>query len=237
MKKLFLFTVLIASAILSSYAQGNAQDYNKLINLKRYEKDNAELPPPAENEQRVVFIGNSITEGWVRLRPEFFTSNNYIGRGISGQTSPQLLSRFRQDVINLKPVAVVINIGTNDIAENTGEYDADFTLGNIRSMVELAKANGITAILSSVTPAAKYAWRPNIQNVVEKIARLNETIKAYSKESGVVYIDYFSDLADENNALKPDYGSDGVHPNAKAYEIMEQKAKAAIAKTLTPTRR
>lgn len=234
MKKLFLFTFLLSLTVTYSNAQGNAKNYNELINLKRYEKDNAELPPPADNEKRVVFIGNSITEGWVRLRPEFFTSNHYIGRGISGQTSSQLLSRFRQDVINLKPFAVVINIGTNDIAENTGAYDADFTLGNIKSMAELAKANGIKVILSSVTPAARYVWRPTLKNVVEKIAALNEGIKAYSLEIEAAYIDYFSDLADEYNALHPKYGNDGVHPNAEAYEIMERKAKTTID-TLTGT--
>ena len=139
-----------------------AQEFNKLINLDRYAEANAALPAPAKGEKRVVFIGNSITDGWPNAHPDFFKSNNYVGRGISGQTSPQLLSRFRQDVINLKPVAVLINIGTNDVAQNTGPYNEEFTLGNIMSMAELADANGIKVILSSVTPAGEYPWRKEI---------------------------------------------------------------------------
>ncbi len=206
----------------------NAQKFNDMINLKKYAKENAELPAPEENEKRVVFIGNSITEGWAGMRPGFFKSNNYVGRGISGQTSPQLLSRFRQDVINLSPVAVVINIGTNDIAENTGTYNEDFTLGNIMSMAELADANGIKVILSSVTPAGEYPWRKEIKGVVEKIRSLNERIEAYAKANGFAYIDYFSSMCDEKGALKKGYGDDGVHPNADAYQIMEGLAKAVI---------
>lgn len=207
-----------------------SQEFNERINLKRYEKNNAELPPPAKKEKRVVFIGNSITEGWVNNRPDFFKSNNYIGRGISGQTSPQLLSRFRQDVINLKPKAVVINIGTNDIAGNTGPYDFEFTLGNIKSMAELAKANGIKVILSSVTPAGEYPWRKEIKDVPEKIMTLNAAIKAYAKERKFVYIDYFEKMHDDNNALIASYGTDGVHPNAEGYAVMEEIAKKVIDK-------
>jgi len=210
----------------------HAQNFNELINLQRYEKANAELPPLAEGEKRVVFIGNSITQGWAGKRPDFFKDNNYVGRGIGGQTSPQLLSRFRQDVINLKPVAVVINIGTNDIAENTGPYNHDFTLGNIMSMAELAKANGIKVILSSVTPAKNYRWRTEIQDVPEKIMALNAAIKTYADEKGFAYIDYFSILKDENNALKKGYGDDGVHPNETAYELMETVAKIVIDKVI-----
>lgn len=227
MKKLTFISVFLLLCFIA-----NAQTYNEMINLKRYEKANAELPAPAEGEKRVVFIGNSITEGWVKQRPDFFNDNNYIGRGISGQTSPQLLSRFRRDVIDLKPVAVVINIGTNDVAENTGTYNHDFTLGNIMSMAELAEANGIKVILSSVTPAKSYRWRTTVQNVPEKIMDLNADIKAYAKKKGFEYIDYFSSLCDGNNALKAEYGEDGVHPNATAYEIMEKLAKSVIDKVL-----
>ncbi len=192
-----------------------AQEFNKMIGLDRYAEANAALPAPVKGEKRIVFIGNSITEGWVNVHPDFFKSNNYIGRGISGQTSPQLLSRFRQDVVNLKPVAVVINIGTNDIAENSGKYNADFTLDNIKSMAELADANGIKVILSSVTPAIEYGWRKEITNVVDKITTLNANIEAYAKAKGFAYIDYFSVLKDENGALLGNYGADGVHPNAE----------------------
>lgn len=209
-----------------------AQEFNKLINLDRYAEANAELPAPAKGEKRVVFIGNSITDGWPNAHPDFFKSNNYIGRGISGQTSPQLLSRFRQDVINLKPVAVLINIGTNDVAQNTGPYNEEFTLGNIMSMAELADANGIKVILSSVTPAGEYPWRKEIKDVPQKIMSLNAKIKAYAKEKGFSYIDYFSVMCDENNALKSNLGTDGVHPNEEGYKIMEVTAKKVIDKVI-----
>jgi lysophospholipase L1-like esterase len=211
---------------------GNAQNYNEQINLRQYAKANSELPEPAKKEKRVVFIGNSITQGWAEQRSDFFSSNNYIGRGISGQTSPQLLSRFRQDVINLKPVAVLINIGTNDIAENTGSYDEDFTLGNIVSMSELAKANGIKVILSSITPAGEYPWKKEVQDVPKKIQSLNAKIKDYAKANKFAYVDYYSSMHDENHALKKTYGTDGVHPNAQGYEIMEKLAKEIISKII-----
>lgn len=210
----------------------HAQEFNKLINLDRYAEANAALPAPAKGEKRVVFIGNSITDGWPNAHPDFFKSNNYVGRGISGQTSPQLLSRFRQDVINLKPVAVLINIGTNDVAQNTGPYNEEFTLGNIMSMAELADANGIKVILSSVTPAGEYPWRKEIKDVPQKIMSLNAKIKAYAKEKGFSYIDYFSVMCDENNALKNNLGTDGVHPNEEGYKIMEATAKKVIDKVI-----
>lgn len=210
----------------------NAQKFNELINLKRYEKANAELLLPVKGEKRVVFIGNSITQGWADQRPEFFKSNGYVGRGIGGQTSPQLLSRFRRDVINLKPVAVVINIGTNDIAENTGPYDPDFTLGNIMSMAELAKANGIKVILSSVLPVAEYPWRKEIKDVPDKIEALNAGIRAYAKKNKFAYIDYYAVMHDENRALRGTYGRDGVHPVAEGYAVMEKTAKEVIDKVI-----
>lgn len=228
MKKLLLTVFVLSFFSLLSYSQ----NFNEMINLKRYEKDNAGLSEPAKKEKRVVFIGNSITEGWVNQRPDFFKNNNYVGRGISGQTSPQLLSRFRQDVINLKPKAVVINIGTNDIAGNTGPYDAEFTLGNIKSMAELAKANGIKVILSSVTPAGEYPWRKEIKNVPDKIKALNKEIEAYAKKNKFAYIDYFSLMCDESGALRSTLGADGVHPNQEGYVIMETIAKSVIDKVI-----
>lgn len=207
-----------------------AQKFNELINLQRYKKANSELPEPVKGEKRVVFIGNSITQGWADTRPEFFRANNYVGRGIGGQTSPQLLSRFRQDVIDLKPYAVVINIGTNDIAENTGTYDPDFTLGNIKSMAELAKANGIKVILSSVLPVYEYPWRKDIKDAPDKIETLNAGIKEYAKKNKFAYIDYYSSMHDENKGLNSNYGSDGVHPNDEGYEVMERIVKPVIDK-------
>jgi lysophospholipase L1-like esterase len=228
MRRFILFTFLISFTGLLC----NAQKFNELINLQRYEKANTELSLPVKGEKRVVFIGNSITQGWADQRPDFFKSNNYVGRGIGGQTSPQLLSRFRQDVINLKPIAVVINIGTNDIAENTGPYDPDFTLGNIMSMAELAKANGIKVILSSVLPVDEYPWRKEIKNVPDKIDALNAGIKAYAKKNKFSYIDYYAEMHDENRALISSYGTDGVHPTAQGYEVMEKVAKAVIDKVV-----
>lgn len=228
MKKLILMASFFSLFSLFS----NAQNFNELINLKRYAKANSELAAPAKGENRVVFIGNSITDGWASQRPDFFKSNNYVGRGIGGQTSPQLLSRFRQDVINLKPAAVVINIGTNDVAGNTGPYDADFTLGNIKSMAELANANGIKVILSSVTPAGEYPWRKEIKEVPLKIAELNAGIKEYAASNGFAYIDYYTLLKDENRAMIAEYTTDGVHLTKEGYAVMEKAAKAVIDEVL-----
>jgi lysophospholipase L1-like esterase len=222
MKKIIIPCLLLFVASQSV----DAQKFNELINLRRYAQANAELV--SKNEKRVVFLGNSITDGWPGQRPDFFKSNNYIGRGIGGETSPQLLSRFRQDVINLHPVAVVINIGTNDIAENTGIYDHDFTLGNIKSMAELAKANGIKVILSPVLPVGEYPWRKEIKNVPDKISALNEGIKTYADANGFAYIDYYAVMHDADRAMIKEYSYDGVHPNAKGYQLMEEVAKKVI---------
>ncbi|WP_028296047.1 GDSL-type esterase/lipase family protein [Olivibacter sitiensis] len=204
------------------------QKLNDMVNLKFYAKDNALLPAPKKHEKRVVFIGNSITQGWARMRPGFFSSNNYIGRGIGGQTSPQLLLRFQQDVVALRPVAVVINVGTNDIAENTGSYDPIFTFDNIKAMVAIAQANNIKVILSSVLPAAGFKWNESIKDAPQKIDALNEEIAAYAKANKLAYIDYNSELRDESGALKAHYGDDGVHPNEEAYVVMEGIAKPIV---------
>lgn len=214
--------------LLQSWGISYSQSFNSMVNLSKYAEANQKLPPPAEGEKRIVFIGNSITEGWVNMHPQFFTSNNYIGRGISGQTSPQLLLRFRQDVINLKPYAVVINIGTNDIAKNTGDYDADFTLGNIMSMAELADANGIKVILSAILPVGEYPWRKEIKNVPTIIDTLNAQIKKYAQTRGFYFIDYNTEMRNDQGGLIDDYGYDGVHPNSKGYEVMERVAQQVI---------
>lgn len=228
MKKNLLLSLLLA--IFSPYI--SAQKLNDMVNMGKYEKANSELAAPQKGVKRVVFIGNSITEGWVNSHPDFFTSNNYIGRGISGQTSPQLLLRFRQDVVALKPVAVVINVGTNDIAENTGNYNPGFTLGNIKSMVEIAKANNIKVILSSVLPADGFSWNKSITDATAKIEALNKEIQVYAKEQKLAYIDYNSSLRDDKGAMKAGYSKDGVHPNKEAYTIMESVAKAVIDKVV-----
>ena len=166
-------------------------------NWKRYAAQNKELGAPAKGEKRVVLFGNSITDGWPGARPKFFEKNKLIGRGIGGQTSYQFLLRFREDVINLQPKVVVINYGTNDVAENTGEYDEDLTYGNVVSMVELARYNKIKVILTSCLPAAGFNWHPSITDSMEKIQRLNARVKAYAEANKIPYVDYFSAMVSE----------------------------------------
>ena len=168
----------------------------------------------------------------MREQPDFFSKNNFVGRGISGQTSPQTLLRYRQDVLNLKPKVVVINIGTNDIAENTGPYNPDFTMGNIISLCELAKANGVKVVLTSVLPATEFYWRKSVGGAADKILALNARIKAYADQHKIVYCDYHSALKNAQNGMSPDMAEDGVHPSLKAYDIMGELAKAAIKKAL-----
>lgn len=208
------------------------REKNDWANRARYAEDNKKLPAPKPGETRVVFLGNSIVEGWVREQPDFFSKNNFVGRGISGQTSPQTLLRYRQDVLNLKPKVVVINIGTNDIAENTGPYDPDFTMGNIISLCELAKANDVRVVLCSVLPATEFYWRKSVGGAADKILALNAQIKAYADQHKIVYCDYHSALKNAQNGMSADMAEDGVHPSLKAYDIMGELAKAAIKKAL-----
>ena len=210
-----------------------AQKNNDWARLGRYANANKELSVPAKKENRVVFMGNSITEGWVEIRPDFFNENGYIGRGIGGQTSYQFVVRFRPDVINLKPKLVVINAGTNDVAENTGPFDLQTTFGNIVSMVELAKANKIKVILTSVLPAAKFSWNKGITGAPDKIEALNALIKEYAKKHKIPYVDYYTPMVTgPERALNPAYSKDGVHPTAAGYEVMEALIKPVIDKAL-----
>lgn len=205
-----------------------AQDWP---NLNKYKKDNAFLGDPHPDEDRVVFMGNSITEGWLRLDSAFFENKSYINRGISGQTTPQMLLRFRADVIDLKPKVVVILAGTNDIAGNTGPMSFKMIMDNIASMCQLAKSNNIKVVLSSVLPAFDYPWRKGL-NPNEKIPELNNLIKTYAYDNDIVYLDYFSNMVNDKNGLQEKYTSDGVHPNKKGYQAMGPLAKAAIKKSL-----
>lgn len=199
-------------------------------NLNRFKNENDSVNINLD-EDRIVFMGNSITQGWIEQRPEFFDSKPYINRGISGQTTPQMLLRFRQDVINLKPKVVVILAGTNDIAGNTGPSTLEMILDNLKSMSEIAKANGIKVILSSVVPAFDYPWKAGMKPN-KKIPALNKMIKNYCDENDVIYLDYFSAMADERNGLPEKFSADGVHPNADGYKIMEPLVEAAIKEAL-----
>lgn len=206
----------------------NAQDW---ANLKRYQSENRDLQAPTKSENRVVFMGNSITQGWKEKHPDFFIKNPYIDRGISGQTTPQMLIRFRQDVIALQPKVVVILAGTNDIAGNTGPSTLEMIMDNISSMAEIAAANKIKVVLCSVLPAYEYPWRKGMEPNI-KIPLLNEMIKTYALRKNFVYLDYFSAMTDEKNGMKAEYTTDGVHCSSKGYELMESMVQPAIQKAL-----
>jgi lysophospholipase L1-like esterase len=207
-------------------ATSNAQDW---ANLEQFKIDNAKIGLPAPNENRVVFMGNSITIGWLSTMPEFFEGKPYINRGISGQTTPQMLLRFRQDVIALQPKVVVILAGTNDIAGNTGPSTLEMIADNIKSMAELAKAHGIKVVISSTLPAFDYPWKPGLEPA-GKIIALNKILKEYADQNGHVYLDYFSAMADERKGLPKKYANDEVHPTRLGYEVMAPLAEAAISK-------
>ena len=200
-------------------------------NLKYYRSKNLKLGSPSKSEKRVVFMGNSITEGWPTLQPEFFESKSYINRGISGQTTPQMLIRFRQDVIDLKPKLVLILAGINDIAGNTGPSNVTMITNNIISMAELAKSNKIKVIICSILPAKDFPWNPGM-NPPPKILNVNQILRSYALANGMVYLDYYSLMVDENNALIDEYGSDGVHPNKEGYKVMSLLAEQEINRIL-----
>lgn len=201
-------------------------------NLNRYREANEKLGLPSASEKRVVFMGNSIIDGWIRISPEFFEGKSYIDRGISGQTTPQMLVRFRADVVNLKPKVVVILAGTNDIAGNTGPSTLEMIEDNLASMSELGKVNGIKVILSSVLPVYDYPWKPGIEPA-EKIVALNKWIKAYALKNGIIYLDYYSSMVNDRKGMKAAFSDDGVHPNKAGYKVMEVLAEKVIANALS----
>ena len=201
-----------------------AQDW---ANLKRFQQENSELMLAKAHENRVVFMGNSITEGWLSIRPEFFKNKPYVNRGISGQTTPQMLIRFRQDVIHLKPSTVVLLAGINDIAENTGPSTIEMIANNIVSMAELAKANHINVIICSVLPANKFPWREGLKPA-EKVIKLNVLLQSYSKKHKLAYVNYYSAMVNDSHGLKKELGEDGIHPNKNGYLIMEPILEKAI---------
>ena len=199
--------------------------------LRRYRGENIRVGKPVANENRVVFMGNSITDAWINSDPSFFQNHPYLDRGISGQTTPQMLVRFRQDVIDLKPKAVAILAGINDIAENTGPSSLQMTENNLMSMAQLAKANGIKVVLCSVLPAAAFPWRPSI-NPVESVTELNKWIKNYAAKNNFVYVDYYDAMVDSRKELPANLSKDGVHPTLEGYKIMEPLVVKGIDKAL-----
>jgi lysophospholipase L1-like esterase len=221
------FVSLILFAMVQSFSL-QAQDW---ANLGRYKNENAKLELPKTNEKRVVFMGNSITEGWIKKDPDFFSGKPYVNRGISGQTTPQMLLRFQADVIALKPKVVVILAGINDIAGNTGPSTLEMIEDNISPMSVLAKSAGIKVILSSVLPAYDFPWRPGL-SPAEKVVDLNKWIKNYASKNGFIYLDDYSPMVDDRKGLKAEYTTDGVHPNEKGYKIMEPLVEKAIALAL-----
>jgi lysophospholipase L1-like esterase len=235
--KLFFAFMLIILGMSFVQAQNTKSDpeedrlRNDWANLARYRDDNAKVGLPAQGEKRVVFMGNSITEGWGTIMPDFFTGKPFINRGISGQTTPQMVIRFHPDVVNLKPSVVVILAGINDIAGNTGPSTQQMIEDNLAAMVEIAQANGIRVVLSSVLPAFDFPWKPGMQPA-EKVVSLNNWIKSYAAKHNCVYLDYYTPMADERKGLRSAYTTDGVHPNLAGYKIMAPLAEKAIQQAL-----
>lgn len=211
--------------------KNEAHFHTDWANFARYKDANSALAKTTSSKPRVVFMGNSITDGWIRADSSFFEGRNYIDRGISGQTTPQMLLRFRPDVIDLKPAVVVILAGINDIAGNTGPMTLEETYGNIVSMAQLANAAGIRVVISSVLPAYDFPWRPGM-DPAGKVVRLNKMLQEYCNKNNIVYLDYFNAMKDERNGLPVNLSLDGVHPTLEGYRIMEPLAGKAIAKAL-----
>ena len=220
MKKILLLPVLLIALTMSAQQKDWAQFY-------RYEGKNDSLTTRPD----VVFMGNSITDCWADTVPSFFADNNFVGRGISGQVSSQMLVRFQEDVINLHPKVVVICCGTNDIAQNNGYISLEHILHNIKSMCQLARANKIKPVVCSTLPAKGFKWRPEMKPAND-IIRLNEMIKAFAQEDKIPYVDYHSALKDEENGLPRKYSKDGVHPNAQGYAVMESVIMPVLKKVL-----
>jgi lysophospholipase L1-like esterase len=224
---LFIFFILISFMAFSQ----NEQSKTDWANLTRYSAENKQLGPPSKAEKRIVFMGNSITEFWKSADSAFFAGHSYINRGISGQTTPQMLVRFRPDVISLKPALVVILAGINDIAQNTGPISLEDIFGNIVSMIQLAQANKINVVVSSVLPANDFPWRPGLKPA-DKIVSLNLMLSSYCKANHIVYVDYYTKMADKQKGLDQRYSNDGVHPTLAGYKIMEPLIEEAIKQAI-----
>jgi lysophospholipase L1-like esterase len=254
MRKILIFSLTFIAFSVSVFAQtpsptpldANAEKqradrlqarFNDYANYGRYREANAKLAPPAKDEKRVVFMGDSITDSWKLA--EYFPNQPFVNRGISGQTTSQMLLRFRADVIDLKPKAVVILAGTNDISGNTGPMTLEAIEGNLASMVDLAHANGINVVVASVLPVSDYNTNKEGKPIVRTVQRppaqilaLNQWLKNFAAERKLVYLDYFSATVDDKGFLKPELANDGLHPNEKGYAIMKPLVEEAVNKAL-----
>tara|TARA_B110000438_G_C15806724_1_gene647740 strand:+ start:1212 stop:1901 length:690 start_codon:yes stop_codon:yes gene_type:complete len=200
-------------------------------NLGFYQQDNLKLRSKS-SIGRVVFMGDSITEGWAQLDPDFFSKPNYINRGIGGQTTPQMLIRFKPDVLDLEPSLIFLLAGTNDIAGNTGYSTIKMITDNLFSMAELAKVNGIKVVLSSILPVYNYPWNENIIKPYKTISKINNLMKDYVHKNSLLYIDYFSNMVNNKEGLKSEYTTDGVHPSEGGYKVMSKIANNFILRNL-----
>jgi lysophospholipase L1-like esterase len=239
----FILLSSIAQAQINNIAPSHEDpEYQKWLSMKddwselnRYQQANEELLNKAEDGDRVVFMGNSITEGWSHYDPELFSNPNFVNRAIGGQTTPQMLIRFRQDVVELNPAVVVLLCGTNDLAGNTGPATNQMIQDNIASMAEIAMANGISIVLSSILPVYDYPWSPGLYPA-PRIKAINTWMKAYAIEHGHIYLDYYSAMVDERGGLPVEYARDGVHPTKAGYEVMGKLASEAIGLALSKKR-
>lgn len=214
MKRVIISALLITWALMAS-AQPQVGDWAK---FGRYSEDNKTVT----SAPKAVLMGDSITDYWVNADPDFFTENNFLGRGISGQTTSHMLVRFRRDVIDHKPEYVVILAGTNDVARNLGEIAPENSLGNVISMCELARANNIKPIICSILPCNFFYWRPEVKGQEKEIIALNALLKEYAESADIPYVDYHSAMKDEKDGLPKKYADDGCHPNKEGYEAMKK---------------
>lgn len=229
-----LAAAALALSASSVPAGAQLQSLDQWAGLSRYRAANDSLPLPSPGENRVIYIGDSITESWATYFPALFPGKPYIGRGISGQTTPQILLRFRQDVVALKPEVVVILAGTNDIAGNTGPASIEKIADNVASMADIARANGIRVVLSSVLPVYDYPWKRGLEPAA-RIVALNSLLRSYAEATDAVYLDYHTPMVDGRGGLRADLSNDGVHPNEAGYSVMATLVEAAIAKALRPS--
>ena len=207
----------------------NDQDW---ANLEKYKGANQELKKSNSGEDRIVFIGDSITEVWSDFSPEFFQQNNFVNRGISGQTTPQMLIRLKPDAVHLDPKMIVINGGTNDIAGNTGPSTPEMIIDNLCSMAEIAIKNNIDVALTTILPVYKYPGNDEVADPPKIISFINSALEEYCKKNSLICVDYYSSMVDGKKGLKSEYGNDGVHPIKEGYEVMEKAIKNVIPGTV-----